>query len=129
VTNALEALDGVVTPTLEIATRLESGADAEYAAVTVCDNGAGFRASYSARYSTLRHQQAEGHGTGARHCEEDHRGARWRIDADNRPEGGARVRIVLPVKDSTRSATEARASGWISCGGKGHEQSTHSRGR
>jgi len=42
VTNALEALDGVVTPTLEIATRLESGADAEYAAVTVCDNGAGF---------------------------------------------------------------------------------------
>src|SRR5712671_5099033 len=31
VTNALEALDGVGTPTLEIATRLEAGADAEYA--------------------------------------------------------------------------------------------------
>ncbi len=35
VTNALEALDGVGTPTLEITTRLESGGDAAYAVVTV----------------------------------------------------------------------------------------------
>ena len=37
------------------------------------------------------------------------------------PEGGARVRVVLPVKDSTRSATGARANAASSCGGKGHD--------
>src|SRR5215470_8517266 len=34
VTNALEALDGVASPQLEIATRFERGADADYAVVT-----------------------------------------------------------------------------------------------
>src|SRR6185369_16217170 len=39
ITNALEALEGVTAPRLEINTRLEQGADAAYAVVTVCDNG------------------------------------------------------------------------------------------
>ena len=52
VTNALEALDGVAAPTLEITTRFEQGGDAAYAVVTVCDNGPGFQRELLAGYST-----------------------------------------------------------------------------
>jgi PAS domain S-box-containing protein len=106
VTNALEALDGGGTPTLEITTRLESGGDAAYAVVTVCDNGPGFQRELLGRvFDPYVTSKPKGTGLGlaiVKKIVEEHGG---RIDADNRPEGGARVRVVLPVKDSTRSAT------------------------
>ena len=106
VTNALEALDGVETPTLEITTRLESGGDAAYAVVTVCDNGPGFQRELLGRvFDPYVTSKPKGTGLGlaiVKKIVEEHGG---RIDADNRSEGGARVRVVLPVKDSTRSAT------------------------
>ena len=106
VTNALEALDGVVKPTLEITTRLESGGDAAYAVVTVCDNGPGFQRELLGRiFDPYVTSKSKGTGLGlaiVKKIVEEHGG---RIDADNRSEGGARVRVVLPVKDSTRSAT------------------------
>ncbi len=112
VTNALESLEGAAAPTLEIATRLETGGDASYAVVTVCDNGPGFQRELLARvFDPYVTSKPKGTGLGlaiVKKIVEEHGG---RIDADNRPEGGARVRVVLPVRDSTRSATGGARSG------------------
>ena len=105
-TNALEALEGVGSPQVEVSTRLESIGDAEYVAVSVCDNGPGFPRELLGRvFDPYVTSKPKGTGLGlaiVKKTIEEHGG---RIDADNRPEGGARVRVVLPVKDSTRSAT------------------------
>jgi nitrogen fixation/metabolism regulation signal transduction histidine kinase len=109
VTNALEALDGVPGPRLEIATKLEQGGDVSYAVVTVCDNGPGFQRELLTRvFDPYVTSKPKGTGLGlaiVKKIVEEHGG---RIDADNRPEGGARVRVVLPMKDSTRSASNTR---------------------
>jgi PAS domain S-box-containing protein len=105
VTNALEALEGLTAPALEIATRLDEGGDADHAVVSVCDNGPGFQRELLGRvFDPYVTSKPKGTGLGlaiVKKIVEEHGG---RIDADNLPEGGARVRVMLPVKDSTRSA-------------------------
>ncbi|HVY82948.1 MAG TPA: ATP-binding protein [Steroidobacteraceae bacterium] len=106
-TNALEALEGITSPRLEIVTRLEP--DAAHAVITVSDNGPGFQRELLNRvFDPYVTSKPKGTGLGlaiVKKIVEEHGG---RIDADNRPEGGARVRVVLPMQDSTRTASTSR---------------------
>jgi nitrogen fixation/metabolism regulation signal transduction histidine kinase len=107
--NALEALETSQHGRVEIVTRFESGSDADHAVVTVCDNGPGFPRELLGRvFDPYVTSKPKGTGLGlaiVKKIVEEHGG---RIDADNLPEGGARVRVVLPVKDGTRSAALVR---------------------
>lgn len=111
VTNALEALQGHPDPQVEISTRLEGGATA-FGLMTVCDNGPGFQADLLGRiFDPYVTSKPKGTGLGlaiVKKIVEEHGG---RIDADNRPEGGARIRVALPVAFGKRSgAKEERQS-------------------
>ncbi|MGB6450970.1 MAG: ATP-binding protein [Steroidobacteraceae bacterium] len=107
--NALEALDACEPAWVEIATRCERLADADLAVITVSDNGPGFQRELLARvFDPYVTSKPKGTGLGlaiVKKIVEEHGG---HIDADNRLEGGARVRVTLPVRDSTRSASSVR---------------------
>ncbi len=65
ITNALEALDGLPNPRLEVSTKFEQGTDAAYAVVTVCDNGPGFNRELLARvFDPYVTSEAKGIGLG-----------------------------------------------------------------
>ncbi len=111
VTNALEALQSHPDPQVEISTRFEGGATA-FGLMSVCDNGPGFQADLLGRiFDPYVTSKPKGTGLGlaiVKKIVEEHGG---RIDADNRPEGGARIRVALPVAFGKRSgAKEERQS-------------------
>ena len=109
VTNALEALEGHAAPRLTISTRLEGRAEGAFALVTVCDNGPGFQQDQLGRiFDPYVTSKPKGTGLGlaiVKKIVEEHGG---RIDADNRPEGGARIRVALPVAYGSRGGTRER---------------------
>jgi len=108
-TNAMEALTGSWPARVEIVTRSQGGEEAPYAVITVSDNGPGFQRELLGRvFDPYVTSKPRGTGLGlaiVKKIVEEHGG---RIEADNRPEGGARVRIILPLSDATRASASLR---------------------
>ncbi len=107
-TNAVEALEGQSGGEVVVATRLVERSGDAAAELTVADNGPGFQRELVGQvFDPYVTTKAKGTGLGlaiVRKIVEEHGGS---IEADNRAEGGARIRIVLPMND--RKAASARA--------------------
>jgi nitrogen fixation/metabolism regulation signal transduction histidine kinase len=108
--NALEALETrEQDAAVEIATRLARRDGEDFAEITVADNGPGFQREMMGQvFDPYVTTKVKGTGLGlsiVRKIVEEHGGY---IEADNRAEGGARVRIDLPLTESR--AAESRRS-------------------
>ena len=102
-TNAVEALEGHPDGEVMVQTHLAVRDEVEVAEFVVEDNGPGFpRELIGQVFDPYVTTKARGTGLGlaiVRKIVEEHGGS---IEADNRQEGGARVRVGLPVNESTR---------------------------
>jgi nitrogen fixation/metabolism regulation signal transduction histidine kinase len=107
-TNAIEALEGVANARIELQTGIGERQGMPVALLTVTDNGPGFQPEILGRiFDPYVSSKPRGTGLGlaiVRKIVEDHGGV---IEADNQAAGGARVRVMLPFGDKSRS-TAAR---------------------
>jgi nitrogen fixation/metabolism regulation signal transduction histidine kinase len=104
ITNGIEALAGVSHGCVELSTRQQRAEGALAAVISVVDNGPGFRKEMLGRlFDPYVTGKPRGTGLGlaiVKRIVEEHGG---RIEAENRPEGGAKILVVLPVGDQDRS--------------------------
>jgi len=109
ITNGIEAVGEPEAGWVEVATTLVPGPPEPQVIITVCDNGHGFQKEMLARvFDPYVTSKQKGTGLGlaiVKRITEEHGG---RIEADNRPEGGARVRVILPAVERLVSAPPQR---------------------
>jgi nitrogen fixation/metabolism regulation signal transduction histidine kinase len=103
IVNGLEAVENTPGGWVLAATRLESVGNADYVTITVSDNGPGFsREVLGHVFDPYVTNKPKGTGLGlaiVKKIVEEHGG---RVEADNPPEGGGRVRVSLPLTDGSR---------------------------
>ena len=102
--NAFEAVEGREDARIEIATRPGSEGDEPVALIEVSDNGPGFRPDIIDRaFDPYVTSKTKGTGLGlaiVRRIAEEHGG---HVGVENRAEGGACVRVTLPLTDAARA--------------------------
>jgi PAS domain S-box-containing protein len=109
IANGLEAVEGLPGGRVVVQTQMNSGPKGNSAVIMVTDNGNGFRQELLARvFEPYVTSKPKGTGLGlaiVKKIAEEHGGS---IEADNRPEGGAYVRVVLPLAVQQEGAQPAR---------------------
>jgi nitrogen fixation/metabolism regulation signal transduction histidine kinase len=100
-TNAVEALEGQGQGSITVTTQRTLRGETEMAEIAVEDDGPGFQREMIGQvFDPYVTTKVKGTGLGlaiVRKIVEEHGG---HIEADNRPSGGARVRIELPLHDA-----------------------------
>jgi PAS domain S-box-containing protein len=108
-TNSLEALEREPEPRISVETRCTGLAGARLVELAVRDSGPGFqRESIGQIFDPYVTTKPKGTGLGlaiVRKIVDEHGG---RIEAENDPRGGARVRIWLPTDEAARGAPATR---------------------
>jgi nitrogen fixation/metabolism regulation signal transduction histidine kinase len=101
-TNAVEALEGQADGAITVAARLADRKGEEVVEIAVEDNGPGFQRELIGQvFDPYVTTKPRGTGLGlaiVRKIVEEHGG---HVEADNRAGGGARVRVELPLNEST----------------------------
>ncbi|MEM6641066.1 MAG: ATP-binding protein [Pseudomonadota bacterium] len=109
--NAMEALASQPDGRIDIRTRVNGPADARYVELVVDDNGPGFAEDVAdSLFDPYVTTKTKGTGLGlaiVKKLVEEHAG---QVSAGNRPDGGARVTVVLPVNESSRSVALSRGA-------------------
>ena len=109
ITNSMEALEGREGAEIEITTRREDSAAGPLVQISVADNGPGFAPDIIGQaFDPYVTSKPRGTGLGlaiVKKIVEEHGG---RIEAENRREGGARVRVTLPADERARVGVLSR---------------------